>query len=218
MSDHIINTYQTLRSLVIKDELQAQQTARLLFWDDCKRALDPVFDSQSRTARGSVGFEDLYSALHALQMVVFERPDPFWMSGPKPKAPKHAAQAPQARQRSRSRQRNEADRLQRWTCSGCRQTNAHKFFTCQSCRKPKVMKATDERMGNNGIWQWKNPPGKPLYEDEGFFVFVKPAYWLCETPDNVSDLQRFEPVAKHSEGALRDVDPGEVCVDVPIPQ
>eukprot|EP00930_Biecheleria_cincta_P020049 TRINITY_DN15153_c0_g1_i1.p1 TRINITY_DN15153_c0_g1~~TRINITY_DN15153_c0_g1_i1.p1 ORF type:complete len:809 (+),score=143.47 TRINITY_DN15153_c0_g1_i1:91-2517(+) len=57
--------------------------------------------------------------------------------------------------------------------------------------------ASASAVGKQGIWLWKNPP-ELLHDGKGFWIFFKHAYWVCDTPEDPSELDRFEVVTKQS--------------------
>jgi len=200
MDGHIVESYMSLRKEVIKDDNQGKQACRLIFWDDCKRSFDHIFDSESKVPRSSMMFEDLYRTLHGLQTLVFSKSGDFWKSGNKPNKPPFPEEAPHSRRRNRSRSPKVIKQASWWSCQKCSARMPSKLPFCEKCGAGKPLKSTDQRMGKNGIWQWRNPPGKPLYEGEGFFVFFKPAYWVCSTPEDPKEFERFQPDPGNVDG------------------
>mmetsp|Transcript_6810 Transcript_6810/g.18776 ORF Transcript_6810/g.18776 Transcript_6810/m.18776 type:complete len:805 (+) Transcript_6810:77-2491(+) len=207
MEDHIRSAYGTLRRQVIKDEKEGRQACRIIFWEDCKKALDPVFDAKAKQPRSSISFEKFYMALHSLQIHVLGKSQDFWKSGQRPNRPPFPEAVPKSkrtRDRSRSQKdvrRNKKGEL-RWECTSCQTLNLFgkpKCWRCNTIRGGEDRNGVDVRMGKNGIWQWRNPPSV-LYEGKGFFIFFKPCFWLCDTPSDPRDFESFCPRPRHAEG------------------
>lgn len=188
MDEHLRTAYTTLRTEVIKDEKQASVPSRLFFWDSCKKALEPVFDHKAKEPKGSVNFEEFYRCLYKLQLLVFDKPTDFWRSEVKPVKPPFS-EAPPARMRSRSPRRAPL----KGKGSGKGRGKGKGTST-----PPQNV---DPKMGRQGIWLWRNPP-RPLYEGAGFWIFLKQAYWVCETPKDQKDFDKFVPTFKHTDGNL----------------
>lgn len=196
MDNHISMAYGTLRSKVIKDENQSKQACRLIFWEDCKREFLRIWNVDTRSPKGSMGFEDLYRTLYAMQALVLSKPGEFWKTQLKPKEIPFSKDPPKSsktteRDRSRSPRRKKPSE---WICRLCNRSNYDYRKSCYwSCSGQRPDPKFDEKMGKAGIWQWKNPPGKPLYEGKGFWVFYKPPWWVCDTPDDASEFDQFTP-------------------------
>lgn len=65
----------------------------------------------------------------------------------------------------------------------------------RSPRRQKQQVTGGSAVGKAGIWLWKNPP-ELLHNGKGFWIFFKHAYWVCDTPEDPTELDRFEVVAK----------------------
>eukprot|EP00929_Paragymnodinium_shiwhaense_P043436 TRINITY_DN22334_c1_g1_i1.p1 TRINITY_DN22334_c1_g1~~TRINITY_DN22334_c1_g1_i1.p1 ORF type:complete len:815 (+),score=137.86 TRINITY_DN22334_c1_g1_i1:228-2672(+) len=163
MNDHIFQCYTNMRKVVIPSAAEAGDGRRQLFWDDCKKRFAPIFDCAEKKVIGSPRFHDFYSVLYGLQKLIFEMPPEHWASQGKPKVLPFAEEAPKSRQRSRSPLRT---------------------FIDGPIRKPV-------QMGVKDIWRWKNPP-LLLHEGKGYWLFGKAPFWVCETPENVTDLMDFQ--------------------------
>lgn len=179
---------------------EAEQCIQVLFWDDCKKVLGGIYNSERGKVVGTLTLKDFYKCMIELMKLVMQKDESFWQTGKKPENLPFPEQVKQDSSWT-SRDRSSCAHVRTWVCTSCQEKNPPDQFWCQRCWEERPTLKKDDALGPGDVWRWKNPPTK-VHEGDGFWIFEKAAYWICDTPKDVRAFDFFEVRIKQSEGSF----------------